>query len=225
MSWQLGQFPKRQERHPSTATLLDGRKLIGTCYVEQLNGDEHYLAFEPQKVQSDGSSWISELALPKDSKLPPTTTVLRRDMIKWTSISTGGPEARTALLPGLTKILLGMMYDAHGERLLRNTAFDPFRSCLSGTMHPGVRAKAVSGRDSGAPAPCGNHQHLVWWGSDLPGTFTGGVTLFGKLSMRVDVPDFPCLISNWLATMNTGLAETPPSQVSASPVSSAWPRK
>jgi hypothetical protein len=200
---------RRQERHPSTAVLTDRRTLVGHFYSIEVGDGKVRPGFEPQRVQPDGSVWISEHACHDVARLPAHINVYREDMLDKASI-TATPGAGSGLEPAMVKILLGMSYWGRGQEALMLLGFDVMREYIKGISSGRISVIWVDSLDiinaKGLPFEIKKDDHTVWGECADSKTFIGGVSLFGRIIAEIRIKDFGAVLpgrcctteNNWL---------------------------
>lgn len=196
---------KRQERHPSQAKLKDGRELSGRVYFEPTEPNKMRICFDPDSRQTDGSKWISSKSCKDITKLPADVHVLTDEMLvgSTVSLSSSTPEG---MEPAMIKILLGVLYLVHGQRLVANSAFDSIRDCLSGTMHPRIIYNWLESPRGAAPAKFVNGHTLIWSGCDASNVLHAGVSLYSAyVTLDIRVPGFGIVFPSFQFAIETGV--------------------
>jgi hypothetical protein len=189
MGFWSGNVMKRQERHESHAILKDGRELDGQFYWIPAGKNQYRVGFEPCRVQSDGSKWISESGWKDPQKLPAGINLYRQNMLSSASWQFEDP-ATAGLEPAVVKILLGMLYQCHGPEIVRHRSFDVFRSSLTGAVPSAIGFSWVRSLDelrNNWPFQVNDMEHTIWGGCLNGNLFKGGVSLFGKVIVEITV--------------------------------------
>ncbi len=187
-----GKLMNRQEKHPSTAVLKDGRHLTGRIYFVHVGTNEAKIQFDPDSMQPDGSRWISEHACANPAKLPHHINIYRDIMLDKASVNATPPEG-AGLEAAMAKFLLGMSYLMRGKDELMLPGFDALRNCLSGTIDPRVSVMWIGSLDEirgSLPFEFHANEHTVWGKCDDGKTFLGGVSLFGRIIAEIQIKDF-----------------------------------
>lgn len=188
---------KRQERHASIGVLNDGTQLVGSIYWNEAGPNEVRIGFEPDKIQPDGSCWLSESACHDVTKLPSHINAYRPEMLDKASIS-ATPPINAGLEPAMAKILLGMSYWARGKESVKHTGFDALRNCLGGTLDPRVTvdwSESTHTIKNKVPFTFQSNAHTVWGECADARTFIGGVSLFGRIVAEMKIDDFGSVLA------------------------------
>jgi hypothetical protein len=107
LGWATGNVMTRHERHPSTGVLIDGRTLDGYFYWIVEGNDQFRPAFQPKKLQADGTIWIALTPGVDVSKLPRGYNVYSEDMLDRASFTNTSPiGADTVTLPPASRALI-----------------------------------------------------------------------------------------------------------------------
>jgi hypothetical protein len=188
-----GNLMKRQERHESTAILKDGRRLVGHLYWVPVGRDGTCPAFQPRRVQPDGSRWVSEKACRDQAKIPAHINVYREEMLEWASFTAARPEGAN-LEPAMVKILLGISYLVRGMDVAMSPGFDIMRNCLTGMLDPRVTVTWAASLEElnkkGLPIEVKITEHTIWAECADGRTLIGGVSLFGRIIAEIKIADF-----------------------------------
>jgi len=191
MAMSAGCFAKRNDRLEGFVNLKDGRQLAGHCYWEELQtsikpGTRSFrVAFDPKRVQPDGSRWVSEKNHSANSA-PPCINVLRDEMIAGTGLpfDSGAGEP---IQPAMLKIVLGAIHYALGSGVTSLAGFDSIRHSIASEWDSKISKSWV---DVQPPIPCDQGKHLVWFGCEDGKILDAGAILWGKVASRFSISDF-----------------------------------
>lgn len=182
-----GRGPQRAEKHSSFAKLKNGTILYGHFYTEFSTRDSWRPAFSPYKDQPDGSKWLHANVFNKNSSLPKGIKIYHPEDLYEVSYSWVDP-VKSGLQTAFTKILLGFLYKLWGPKIVQKPAFDIFRKYITAVDKSGVNCRCAElGEET--PVDLQDFVHTIWCSSEKQ-KLRGGVSLFGKVTLLIEVENF-----------------------------------
>lgn len=177
----------RRERHQSTATLTDGRKLSG--YFYQSGTELWEPKFQPLRIQPDGTRWVHADSIRDLSKLPAHINVYSDDMMVMASVTFTPPTPQ--LRPAFAKLLLGTLYMGYGAEVIKLEGFNYLRQCLRGEIPDEVCFTWLGSDDITTRYPnLKPTDHTFWGGYISGGGFLGGVSLRNSVVAQIVIRPF-----------------------------------